>query len=66
MGSKVQLAYVICDALFLVMGIVILAFCVIVGNVRDEVPADGHQAARDLLYQKFPLSGGHLRWRGMT
>jgi hypothetical protein len=55
--NKIQLAYMVSDGLFLLMGIFILAFSVIVGNIRDEVPTDGQQAARNLLYQGFPLTG---------
>ncbi|KAK4130113.1 hypothetical protein BT67DRAFT_241353 [Trichocladium antarcticum] len=58
MVSKVQLAYVAADGLFLVMGILIMGFSVIVGNIRDEVPTGGTQAARNLLYQRFPLTAG--------
>ncbi|KAK4237842.1 hypothetical protein C8A03DRAFT_44346 [Achaetomium macrosporum] len=56
--NKVQLAYVVSDGLFLLMGIFILAFSIIVGNIKDEVPTDGQQAARNLLYQGFPLTAG--------
>jgi hypothetical protein len=57
MVNGVQLTYVVADGLFLLMGIFILAFSVIVGNIRNEVPTDGQQAARNLLYQGFPLTG---------
>ncbi|KAK4124972.1 hypothetical protein N657DRAFT_643749 [Parathielavia appendiculata] len=46
------------DGLFLLMGVFILAFSVIVGNIRDEEPSNGRQAARNLLYKEFPLSAG--------
>lgn len=62
MVSKVQLAYVAADGLFLVMGILIMGFSVIVGNIRDEVPTGGTQAARNLLYQRFPLTGQYFSW----
>ncbi|KAL2016302.1 hypothetical protein VTK56DRAFT_3901 [Thermocarpiscus australiensis] len=58
MVNKVQLAYVITDGLFLLMGVFILAFSVIVQNIKDEVPSNGRQAARNLLYQRFPLTAG--------
>ncbi|KAL2136052.1 hypothetical protein VTI74DRAFT_5632 [Chaetomium olivicolor] len=58
MVNKVQLAYVVTDGLFLLMGIFILAFSVIVGNIRDEIPENGRQAARNLFYQRFPLTAG--------
>jgi hypothetical protein len=57
MVNKIQLAYVAADGLFLLMGIFILSFSVIVGNIRDEEPLNGRQAARNLLYQGFPLTG---------
>lgn len=55
--SKVLLAYVVADGLFLLMGIFMIAFSVIVQNIQFEVPTEGHQAARNLLYQRFPLTG---------
>ncbi|KAK4170378.1 hypothetical protein QBC43DRAFT_4822 [Cladorrhinum sp. PSN259] len=58
MANKVQLAYIIADGIFLLMGIFIIGFSVIVGNIRDEVPENGRQAARNLLYQRFPLTAG--------
>jgi len=56
--NKVQLAYVIADGLFLLMGVFMLAFSVIVQNIQFEVPTEGRQAARNLLYQRFPLTVG--------
>lgn len=56
--NKVQIAYLIADFLFLLMGIFILSFSVIVTNIKDEVPTNGRQAARNLLYQGFPLTAG--------
>ncbi|KAG7291664.1 hypothetical protein NEMBOFW57_001683 [Staphylotrichum longicolle] len=58
MVNKIQLAYVAADGLFMLMGVFILAFSVIVGNIRDEEPSNGRQAARNLLYQGFPLTAG--------
>ncbi|KAL2269520.1 hypothetical protein VTJ83DRAFT_1704 [Remersonia thermophila] len=58
MANKVQIAYLIADFLFLLMGIFILSFSVIVNNIKDEVPTNGRQAARNLLYQGFPLTAG--------
>lgn len=58
MVNKIQLAYVVSDGLLLLMGVFILAFSIIVGNIRDEVPTNGRQAARNLLYQGFPLTAG--------
>ncbi|KAK3389060.1 hypothetical protein B0T20DRAFT_93443 [Sordaria brevicollis] len=56
--SKVLLAYVVADGLFLLMGIFMIAFSVIVQNIQFEIPTEGHQAARNLLYQRFPLTAG--------
>ncbi len=61
MANKIQLVYVISDGLFLLMGVFILAFSIIVNNVKDEVPTNGRQAARNLLYQGFPLTGWYSR-----
>ncbi|KAK4187292.1 hypothetical protein QBC35DRAFT_235853 [Podospora australis] len=58
MVNKVQLAYVVADGLFLLMGVFMIGFSVIVGNIRDEIPENGRQAARNLLYQRFPLNAG--------
>ncbi|KAK0723917.1 hypothetical protein B0T21DRAFT_414267 [Apiosordaria backusii] len=58
MVNKVQAAYVVADGLFLLMGVFIIGFSVIVGNIRDEIPENGRQAARNLLYQRFPLTAG--------
>jgi hypothetical protein len=57
MANKIQLVYLITDGLFLLMGVFILAFSIIVNNIKDEVPTNGRQAARNLLYQGFPLTG---------
>ncbi len=57
MVNKIQLVYVATDGLFLLMGVFILAFSIIVNNIKDEVPVNGRQAARNLLYQGFPLTG---------
>ncbi|EGS22810.1 uncharacterized protein CTHT_0012850 [Thermochaetoides thermophila DSM 1495] len=58
MASKVQMVYVISDALFLLMGIFILIFCVVVNNIKDNAPSNGREAARNLMYQQFPLTAG--------
>ncbi|KAL2169957.1 hypothetical protein VTG60DRAFT_5427 [Thermothelomyces hinnuleus] len=58
MANKVQIAYLVSDGLFLLMGIFILGFSVIVNNIKDEQPTNGRQAARNLLYRDFPLSAG--------
>jgi hypothetical protein len=57
MPNKVALAYMVSDFLFVLMGIFMLAFSIVVQNVRFEEPENGRQAARNLLYQRFPLTG---------
>lgn len=46
------------DAVFVATGAIMLAFCLVVQNVMFETPIQGDQAARDLLYQRFPLTAG--------
>ncbi|KAL2149910.1 hypothetical protein VTH82DRAFT_7586 [Thermothelomyces myriococcoides] len=58
MANKVHIAYLVSDGLFLLMGIFILVFSVIVTNIKDEEPTNGRQAARNLLYRDFPLPAG--------
>jgi hypothetical protein len=58
MANKIQIAYLVADFLFLLMGVFILGFSVIVNNIKDEVPENGRQAARNLFYQDFPLTAG--------
>jgi len=57
MANKVTLAYMVSDFLFVLMGIFMLAFSIIVRNIQFEEPLNGRQAARNLLYQRFPLTG---------
>jgi hypothetical protein len=57
MRDKVLLSYLIIDGVFVVTGALMLGFCVIVQNFMFETPKTGDQAARDLLYQQFPLTG---------
>jgi hypothetical protein len=57
MGNSVTLAYVAADGLFVAMGAIMLGFSIVVQNTNMEVPTDGTQAARNLLYQRFPLTG---------
>ena len=63
--SKVLLAYVVADGLFLLMGVFMIVFSVIVQNIQFEIPTEGHQAARNLLYQRFPLTGECLHVKTM-
>jgi len=58
MANKVTLAYMVTDFLFVLMGIFMLAFSIIVQNIQFEEPQNGRQAARNLLYQRFPLTAG--------
>ena len=57
MGNKVLMAYVVADVLFVITGAVMLAFSIIVQNSMFSVPTDGNEAARNLIYQSFPLTG---------
>lgn len=57
MVNKVLGAYMAIDFLFVVTGAIMIGFCVIVKNTMFEVPTDGTQAVRNLLYQEFPLTG---------
>ncbi|KAB5560143.1 hypothetical protein GE09DRAFT_80399 [Coniochaeta sp. 2T2.1] len=58
MRDKVLLSYIIVDALFAATGALMLGFCVVIKNLMFETPTRGDQAARDLLYQQFPLNAG--------
>ncbi|KAJ9155607.1 Tetraspanin [Pleurostoma richardsiae] len=58
MGNKVLYAYVAADALFVIMAAIMLGFSVIVSRTKNEVPTEGGQAARNLLYRQFPLTAG--------
>lgn len=57
MRDKVLLSYIIVDGLFVATGAIMLAFCIIIQNLMFETATKGDQAARDLLYQQFPLTG---------
>jgi hypothetical protein len=58
MANKILLAFIIADALFLITGAIELGFSLVVQNSMFESPTDGPQAARNLLYQRFPLTAG--------
>lgn len=58
MGNRILTAYVVIDGLFAVTGAIMLAFSVIVLQTCFNPPTEGEQAARDLLYQRFPLTAG--------
>jgi hypothetical protein len=57
MANKILMAFVVADLLFLITGAMQLGFSLVVQNVMSEVPTEGQQAARNLLYQRFPLQG---------
>lgn len=57
MQNKVLGAYAAADFFFVVCGVILLVFSIVVRNQDNEVTDDGKQAARDLLYQQFPLTG---------
>lgn len=57
MHNKVLLSYIVLDGLFAVTGAIMLGFCVVVQKIMFETFTSGEQAARDLFYQQFPLTG---------
>lgn len=57
MVNKVMAAFVAVDGLFALMGAIMMGFSVIVLNTCFKAPTEGNEAARDLLYQRFPLTG---------
>lgn len=57
MANKVLIAYVVLDGIFVVMGAIMMGFSVIVQNLMFDTPTEGKEAARNLLYQRFPLVG---------
>lgn len=59
MVNAVLGAYVVADLLFATTGAILVGFSVIVQNFMFEVPTEGVQAVRNLLYQQFPLTGRH-------
>lgn len=58
MPSKVFLATLVASVLFVASGAIELGFSVIVGNQIHNIPKDGKEATRNLLYQRFPLTVG--------
>ncbi|KAF5017261.1 hypothetical protein F66182_10832 [Fusarium sp. NRRL 66182] len=58
MVDKVFVATVIADILFLAAGIMELVFSLVVQSEMYDLPSDGEQATRNLLYQRFPLTAG--------
>ena len=63
MENKVLLAYIGLDGLFLVMGAIMMGFSVVVQNTMFDTPTAGSEAARNLLYQRFPLTGSSISRR---
>ncbi|KAL7621301.1 hypothetical protein AAE478_008621 [Parahypoxylon ruwenzoriense] len=58
MVNKVLVAFIAADGLFVSMGAIMLGFSVIVQQTCFDTPTDGNEAARDLLYQRFPFTAG--------
>lgn len=56
--NKILLATVAADLLFLAAGTCLLVFALVVRNTMNDDPEEGEQAARNLLYQRFPLDAG--------
>lgn len=56
--NKILLATVAADILFLAAGTSLLAFALVVRNTKDDEPDEGKEAARNLIYQRFPLDAG--------
>jgi hypothetical protein len=57
-NNKILLAVAGANVLFVATGAAQLGFALITRNTMREVPAEGQQAARNLLYQRFPLDAG--------
>ncbi|KAF4968969.1 hypothetical protein FSARC_3733 [Fusarium sarcochroum] len=58
MVDKIFLATVIADILFLASGVMELVFSLVVQSLMNDMPSDGEDATRNLLYQRFPLTAG--------
>jgi hypothetical protein len=58
MVNKVLAAFVAIDFLYAITGAIVTGFSVIVLNTCFNVPTEGEEAARDLLYRRFPLQAG--------
>ncbi|KAJ4264002.1 hypothetical protein NW762_006041 [Fusarium torreyae] len=58
MVDKIFLATVIADILFLASGVMELIFSLVVRSLMNNMPSDGVDATRNLLYQRFPLTAG--------
>jgi hypothetical protein len=58
MINKVLAAFVVANGVFVSMGALELGFCIIVRQTCFDIPTEGENAARNLLYQKFPFNAG--------
>ena len=58
MVDKIFLATVIADILFLASGVMELVFSLVVRSLMNNMPSDGVDATRNLLYQRFTLTAG--------
>ncbi|KAI1399883.1 hypothetical protein F4819DRAFT_394344 [Hypoxylon fuscum] len=58
MVNKVLGAFVAIDGLFVAMGAIMMGFSIIVQQTCFNTPSEGNEAARDLLYQRFPFTAG--------
>lgn len=58
MVNKVLASFLVVDGLFVSMGAIMLGFCVIVRQTCFDIPTEGREAARDLLYRTFPFNAG--------
>ncbi|KAI4866335.1 hypothetical protein F4820DRAFT_261141 [Hypoxylon rubiginosum] len=58
MVNKVLASFVVMDGMFVSMGAIMLGFSIIVQQTCFDTPTEGNEAARDLLYQKFPFTAG--------
>jgi len=57
-SNKILLAMAGADFLFVATGAAQLGFALVVRNTMGDVATEGEQAARNLLFQRFPLEAG--------
>ncbi|KAF4449311.1 putative Pls1 tetraspanin [Fusarium austroafricanum] len=58
MVDKIFLSTIAADVLFLSSGVMELVFSLVVQSKMKDVPSDGEDVTRNLLYQRFPLTAG--------
>ncbi|KAH7037567.1 tetraspanin [Microdochium trichocladiopsis] len=58
MVNKILAAFVLADILFAAGGAIMLGFAVVVQQTCFNVPTEGVEAARHLLYREFPFNVG--------